>query len=71
MGRGGIEKVLQYLGDYLPAMFSHPDKTMEDCDVTCCHFCVGFSKFILSLDLKWSFQRIHPCPYQAIKMCTR
>ena len=33
MGRGGIEKVLNYLEDYLPAIFSHPDKTMEDCDM--------------------------------------
>ena len=31
MGRGGIEKVLHYLDDHLPAMFSHPCKTMEDC----------------------------------------
>ena len=30
MGRGGIEKVLHYLDDYLPAKFSHPSKTMED-----------------------------------------
>ena len=33
MGRGGIEKVLQYLVDHLPAMFSHLDKTMVDCDM--------------------------------------
>ena len=33
MGKGGIEKVLEYLTNYLPAMFSHPDKTMEDCDM--------------------------------------
>ena len=33
MGRGGIEKVLEYLTNYLPATFSHPDKTMEDCDM--------------------------------------
>ena len=33
MGRGGIEKVLHYLDDHLPAMFSHPCKTMEDCDM--------------------------------------
>ena len=33
MRRGGIEKVLQYLKDYLPATFSHPNKTMEDCDM--------------------------------------
>ena len=30
MGRGGIEKVLEYLEDYLPAMCS---KTMDDCDM--------------------------------------
>ena len=34
MGRGGTEKVLHYLDDHLPATFSHPDKTMEDCNVT-------------------------------------
>ena len=33
MGRGGIEKVLEYLSDYLPATFMHPDKSMEDCDM--------------------------------------
>ena len=33
MGRGGIEKVLKYLTDYLPVTFSYSDKTMEDCDV--------------------------------------
>ena len=31
--RGGIEKVLQYLEDCLPATFNHPLKTMEDCDM--------------------------------------
>ena len=33
MGRGGIEKVLHYLDDYLPATFNHPAKTMEDSDM--------------------------------------
>ena len=33
MGRDGMEKVLHYLEDNLPAMFSHPLKTMEDCDI--------------------------------------
>ena len=33
MGRGGIEKVLHYLDDHLPATFNHPTKTMEDCDM--------------------------------------
>ena len=33
MGRGGIEKVLYYLDDHLPAMFNHPSKTMEDRDM--------------------------------------
>ena len=47
MGRGGMEKVVHYLDDHLPDMFSHPLKTMEDCD--CCHFYVEFSKYI------WSF----------------
>ena len=33
MGRGEIEKVLEYLTDYLPATFSHPDKTMGHSDM--------------------------------------
>ena len=33
MGRGGMEKVVHYLDDHLPATFSHPLKTMEDCDI--------------------------------------
>ena len=33
MRRGGIEKVLHYLDDHLPATFSHPSKIMEDCDM--------------------------------------
>ena len=33
MGRGGIEKVIEYLTDYLPATFNHSDKKMEDCDM--------------------------------------
>ena len=33
MGRDGMEKVLHYLEDNLPATFSHPLKTMEDCDI--------------------------------------
>ena len=33
MGRGGMEKVVHYLDDHLPATFSHPLKTMEDCDM--------------------------------------
>ena len=33
MGRRGIEKVLEYLTDYLPATFIHPDKTIEDCKI--------------------------------------
>ena len=33
MGWGGLEKVVNYLDDYLPATFSHPLKTMEDCDM--------------------------------------
>ena len=33
MGREGMEKVLHYLEDNLPATFSHPLKTMEDCDI--------------------------------------
>ena len=33
MGRGGMEKVVPYLDDHLPATFSHPLKTMEDCDM--------------------------------------
>ena len=33
MGRGGMEKVVHYLDGHLPAMFTHPLKTMEDCDM--------------------------------------
>ena len=33
MGRDGVEKVLEYLADYLPATFSHPAKTMDDGDI--------------------------------------
>ena len=33
MGRGGMKKVVHYLDNHLPAMFSHPLKTMEDCDM--------------------------------------
>ena len=33
MGSEGIEKVLHYLDDHLPATFNHPAKTMEDCDM--------------------------------------
>ena len=33
MGREGMEKVVHYLDDHLPATFSHPLKTMEDCDM--------------------------------------
>ena len=33
MGRDGVEKVLEYLADYLPATFNHPAKTMDDSDM--------------------------------------
>ena len=33
MGMGGMEKILHYSDDHLPATFSHPLKTMEDCDM--------------------------------------
>ena len=33
MGSGGMEKVVHYLDDHLPATFSHPFKTMEDCNM--------------------------------------
>ena len=33
MERDGMEKVLHYLEDNLPATFSHPLKTMENCDM--------------------------------------
>ena len=33
MGRGGMEKVVHYLDDHLPATLSHPLKTMKDCDM--------------------------------------
>ena len=32
MGWDGVEKVIEYLADYLPAIFSHPAKTMDDGD---------------------------------------
>ena len=34
MGRDGVEKVLEYLADYLPATFNHPAKTMDDSDMS-------------------------------------
>ena len=33
MGRGDVEKVLHYLDEHKPALFSHTSKTMEDCDM--------------------------------------
>ena len=33
IGRGGIDKVLEYLTDSLLATFSHTYKTMADCDM--------------------------------------
>ena len=33
MGREGMEKVVHYLDDHLPATFSHPLIIMEDCDM--------------------------------------
>ena len=33
MGRGRIEQVLEYLTDYLPATFNHPDKMIDDGDM--------------------------------------
>ena len=33
IGRGAMEKVVHYLDDHLPATFSHPLKTMEDCNM--------------------------------------
>ena len=33
IGWGGVEKVLEYLADYLPATFNHSDKTMDDGDM--------------------------------------
>ena len=47
MGRGGMEKVVHYLDDHLPATFSHPLKTMEDCDML--SFLCGV------LQVYWSF----------------
>ena len=32
-GREGMEKVVHYLDDHLPATFSHSLKTVEDCDM--------------------------------------
>ena len=47
MGREGIEKVLEYLTDYLPATFNHPDKSMEDCDI------VSFLHVVLQVYLEF------------------
>ena len=47
MGRGGMENVVHYLDDHLPAMFSHPLKTMEDCDM------LSFLRGILQLYLEF------------------
>ena len=33
MGRGGIENVIECLTTHLPAMFNHPYKNIEDCDM--------------------------------------
>ena len=33
MEREGMEKVVHYLDDHLPATFSYPLKTMEDCEM--------------------------------------
>ena len=33
MGRDGVEKVLEYLADYLPATFNHPAKSIDDSDM--------------------------------------
>ena len=33
MGLDGVEKVLEYLADYLPATFNHPAKSMDDGDM--------------------------------------
>ena len=33
MGRDGVDKVLEYLADYLPTTFNHPAKTMDDSDM--------------------------------------
>ena len=55
MGRGGIEKVLHYLNDHLPATFSHPDKTMEHCDM------LSFLREVLQVYLEyWNSS----CPFE-------
>ena len=70
MGRGGIEKVIEYLQDYLPATFTHPLKTMEDCDM---FFISPWSSPSLFgvLEFKWSLSRIYTRLFAAITMCTR
>ena len=57
MGREGMEKVLHYLEDNLPATFSHPLKTMEDCDML--SFLHGVLQVYLEfLELQSSFSRV-------------
>ena len=58
MGRGGIEKVIKYLQDYLPATFTHPLKTMEDCNMF--SFLPWSSPSLFGvLEFKWSLSRIY------------
>ena len=52
MGRGGMEKVVHYLDDHLPAMFSHPLKTMEDCDM------LSFLRGVLEVYLEFWYSSI-------------
>ena len=57
MGRDGMEKVFHYLEDNLPATFSHPLKTMEDCDML--SFLHGSSASIFGvLEPQSSFPRV-------------
>ena len=54
MEREGMEKVLHYLEDNLPSTFSHPLKTMEDCDM------LSFLRRVIFgvLELQSSFSRV-------------
>ena len=47
MGQEGVEKVLEYLTDYLAATFNHPGKTMDDGDM--------LSYLCGVLQMYWSF----------------
>ena len=70
MGREGMEKVVHYFHDHLPAMFSHPLKTMEDCDML--SFLCGVLQVYLDFwNSSHPFEEYIPDFTKVIKMCTR